>query len=35
MMSGHKDPKTMMRYEHGLKNLDQNAANFLGYEENK
>ena len=33
MMSGHKDPKTVMRYDHGRENLDQNAANFLSYEE--
>jgi site-specific recombinase XerD len=33
MMSGHKDPKTVMRYDHGRENLDQNAINFLQYEE--
>lgn len=33
MMSGHKDPKTVMRYDHGRENLDQNAVNFLDYEE--
>ncbi|MDQ3802894.1 MAG: tyrosine-type recombinase/integrase [Acidobacteriota bacterium] len=33
MMSGHKDPKTVMRYDHGRENLEQNAANFLRYEE--
>ena len=32
MMSGHKDPKTVMRYDHGRENLDQNAVNFLDYE---
>lgn len=32
MMSGHKDPKTVMRYDHGRENLDQNAVNFLNYE---
>jgi integrase/recombinase XerD len=31
MMSGHKDPKTVMRYDHGRENLEQNAANFLDY----
>jgi integrase/recombinase XerD len=31
MMSGHKDPKTVMRYDHGRENLDQNAINFLDY----
>lgn len=34
MMSGHKDPKTVMRYDHGRENLEQNAANFLDYNEN-
>lgn len=33
MMSGHKDPKTVMRYDHGRENLDLNAVNFLNYEE--
>jgi integrase/recombinase XerD len=33
MMSKYKDPKTVMRYDHGRENLDQNAVNFLGYEE--
>jgi site-specific recombinase XerD len=33
MMSGHKDPKTVMRYDHGRENLEQNAANFLQYDE--
>jgi site-specific recombinase XerD len=33
MMSGHKDPKTVMRYDHARENLDQNAINFLRYEE--
>ena len=33
MMSKHKDPKTVMRYDHGRENLEQNAVNFLGYEE--
>ena len=33
MMSKHKDPKTVMRYDHGRENLDQNAVNFLAYEE--
>jgi integrase/recombinase XerD len=35
MMSKHKDPKTVMRYDHGRGNLDQNAVNFLCYEEVK
>lgn len=34
MMSGHKDPKTVMRYDHYRENLEQNAINFLDYEEN-
>ncbi len=33
MMSGHKDPKTVMRYDHARENLEQNAINFLTYEE--
>lgn len=33
MMSGHKDPKTVMRYDHGRENLDQNAVNFINYGE--
>jgi hypothetical protein len=32
MMSGHKDPKTVMRYDHVRENLDLNAVNFLKYE---
>lgn len=31
MMSKHKDPKTVMRYDHGRENLEQNAVNFLQY----
>jgi len=33
MMSKHRDPKTVMRYDHGRENLDQSAVNFLGYDE--
>lgn len=33
MMTGHRDPKTVMRYDHGRENLELNAANFLQYEE--
>jgi integrase/recombinase XerD len=33
MMSKHRDPKTVMRYGHGRENLDQNAVNFLKYDE--
>ncbi|HXG64287.1 MAG TPA: tyrosine-type recombinase/integrase [Blastocatellia bacterium] len=35
MMSGHKDPKTIMRYDHGRENLDMNAVNFLKYEDER
>jgi integrase len=35
MMSKHKDPKTVMRYDHGRENLDQNAVNFLLYVDDK
>jgi hypothetical protein len=33
MMSGHKDPKTVMRYDHHRENLDLNAVNHLSYDE--
>ncbi len=33
MMTGHKDPKTVMKYDHGRENLEQNAVNFLSYSE--
>ena len=33
MMAKHKAPKTVMRYDHGRENLEQNAVNFLGYDE--
>ncbi len=33
MMSGHKDPKTVMRYDHNRENLDLNAVNHLSYDE--
>lgn len=33
MMSGHRDPKTVMRYDHHRENLEQNAINFLDYDE--
>ena len=33
MMSRHKSPKKMMRYDHGRENMEQNAVNFLGYED--
>lgn len=32
MMSGHRDPKTVMRYDHGRENLEMNAVNFLNYD---
>jgi integrase/recombinase XerD len=35
MMSGHKDPKTIMRYDHHRENLDRSAVNFLSYEESE
>lgn len=31
MMTGHRDPKTVMKYDHGRENLGQNAVNFLDY----
>jgi len=33
MMSGHKDPKTVMRYDHHRESMEQNAVNFLSYVE--
>lgn len=33
MMSKHKDLKTVMWYDHGRENLEQNAVNFLKYED--
>ena len=33
MMSKHRDPKTVMRYDHGRENLEQSAVNFLAYDE--
>lgn len=33
MMSKRRDPKTVMRYDHGRENLEQNAVNFLGYDD--
>ncbi len=33
MMSKNTDPKIVMRYDRGRENLDQNAVNFLCYEE--
>jgi integrase/recombinase XerD len=33
MMSKHRDPKTVMRYDHGRENMEQNAVNFIQYEE--
>lgn len=32
MMSGHRDPKTVQKYDHGRENLDRNAVNFIDYE---
>ena len=33
MMSGHRDAKTVRRYDHNRQNLEQNAVNFLHYQE--
>ena len=33
MVSKPRDPKTVMRYDHGRENLEQNAVNFLGHDE--
>lgn len=33
MMSEHTNPKTVMRYDRGRENRDQNAVSFLRYDE--
>lgn len=33
MMSKHRDPKTLMRYDHERENLDQNEVNFISYDD--
>jgi site-specific recombinase XerD len=33
MVTKHKDPKTVMRYDHARENLDKNPINTFGYEE--
>jgi hypothetical protein len=33
MMCKHRDPKAAMRCDHGRENPDQNAVNFLVYDE--
>lgn len=33
MMSGHKNPKTVTRYDHHRESLELNAVNFLDYTE--
>jgi hypothetical protein len=30
-MSGHRDPRTVMRYDHNRFDLEQNAINYLHY----
>jgi site-specific recombinase XerD len=35
MMSGHRDPKTVMRYDHHRENIDLNAVNHLNYDESQ
>jgi len=35
MMSGHRDPKTVMRYDYHRENMEQNAINFLSYEDDE
>jgi integrase len=32
MVTKHRDPKTVMRYDHGRENPDHNAVNFLVYD---
>ncbi len=33
MVTKHKDPKTVMRYDRGRENLDKNPVNFFTYDE--
>lgn len=33
MMSKHRDPKTVISYDHGRENLELSAVNFLEYDE--
>jgi hypothetical protein len=33
MMSKHKDPKTVVCYDHGRENPEQNTVDFLRYKE--
>ena len=33
IMSKHRDPKTVMRYDHGRESMELNAVNFLDYSE--
>jgi integrase/recombinase XerD len=35
MMSGHRDPKTVMRYDYHRENMEQSAINFLSYEDDE
>jgi integrase/recombinase XerD len=33
MVTKHRDPRSVQRYDHGRENLEQNPVNFLSYEE--
>jgi integrase/recombinase XerD len=33
MMTKHRDPKTVMRYDRGRENMEQSAVNFLAYDD--
>lgn len=33
LMSKHKNPKAVMRYNHGRENLDQNTVNLISYDD--
>jgi hypothetical protein len=35
MMSKHKDPKTVMRYDHGRENMEMNATTSSGMTRSK
>jgi hypothetical protein len=34
-MMGHKDIRMVVRYDHERRNIEENAINFLHYEEKK
>lgn len=35
MATGHRDPKTVQRYDHGRENLELKAINFVAFDESR